>query len=172
MKRWQATTTFVTALAVAAACLGAALATPSRVAQPLAADAHAFTLRALVDSDGDGIVDSEDNCPTRPNPNQDDCNNDGKGDACSVDTKKTTTRGLNASGLVRQKKLTLDSAVRSGKRSAVDAVQGGLISLADAVSRRLPTAARAISVAAVIASGLISIGDAISERLASLRDFF
>ena len=37
-----------------------------------------------VDSDGDGIPDSCDNCPTVPNPDQKDSNNDGVGDACEV----------------------------------------------------------------------------------------
>ena len=34
------------------------------------------------DSDGDGIVNSSDNCDTTPNPSQDDVNGDGVGDAC------------------------------------------------------------------------------------------
>lgn len=34
------------------------------------------------DSDGDGVVDASDNCPTVPNPDQIDSNDDGYGDAC------------------------------------------------------------------------------------------
>ena len=34
------------------------------------------------DSDGDGVLDSEDNCPTTANPDQADSNGDGAGDAC------------------------------------------------------------------------------------------
>ncbi|MCK5282800.1 MAG: thrombospondin type 3 repeat-containing protein [Nanoarchaeota archaeon] len=34
------------------------------------------------DSDGDGVPDSLDNCPSIPNPNQEDIDNDGLGDAC------------------------------------------------------------------------------------------
>jgi thrombospondin type 3 repeat protein len=34
------------------------------------------------DSDGDGTPDSEDNCPSNPNPDQADSDNDGLGDAC------------------------------------------------------------------------------------------
>jgi len=36
----------------------------------------------ILDTDGDGIPDSSDNCPTVPNPNQADSNGDGIGDAC------------------------------------------------------------------------------------------
>jgi outer membrane protein assembly factor BamB len=37
---------------------------------------------ALLDSDGDGLSDYVDNCPTVPNPDQADCDGDGLGDAC------------------------------------------------------------------------------------------
>jgi len=37
------------------------------------------------DSDGDGVVDFRDNCPTVPNPTQADSDGDGIGDACQVD---------------------------------------------------------------------------------------
>jgi hypothetical protein len=36
------------------------------------------------DSDGDGVPDSIDDCPTQPNPDQADANGDGVGDACAA----------------------------------------------------------------------------------------
>jgi len=41
-----------------------------------------YTISATDDSDGDGIVNSSDNCPTTPNPTQSDLDHDGIGDAC------------------------------------------------------------------------------------------
>ena len=54
-----------------------------------------------VDSDGDGVCDSNDNCPTVANPAQTDSNSNGIGDACDVGNIKlaaTTSPGSGLSG--------------------------------------------------------------------------
>jgi hypothetical protein len=38
------------------------------------------------DADGDGVNDTDDNCPTTPNPDQADFDLDGEGDACDTET--------------------------------------------------------------------------------------
>jgi hypothetical protein len=51
------------------------------------ADASAVAFRRLTcsDGDGDGVCDAEDDCSTRPNPDQRDTDADGYGNACDAD---------------------------------------------------------------------------------------
>ena len=51
---------------------------------------------AVVDTDGDGIPDSADNCPL-PNPDQADCDEDGIGDVCELDSG--TQSDCNSNGI-------------------------------------------------------------------------
>lgn len=43
-----------------------------------------FDVETLPDADDDGIEDTQDNCPGEYNPNQEDMDNDGEGDACDL----------------------------------------------------------------------------------------
>ncbi len=43
---------------------------------------EAVLVKGMTDTDGDGIMDSEDNCPNISNPDQVDTDGDGAGDAC------------------------------------------------------------------------------------------
>jgi hypothetical protein len=43
-----------------------------------------YPLMSYPDADGDGVIDSVDNCINTPNPNQEDANGNGIGDACDV----------------------------------------------------------------------------------------
>jgi hypothetical protein len=55
------------------------------VCPPITVTAQAVTIEELpADSDSDGVVDADDNCPLDPNPNQEDTNGDDVGDACTL----------------------------------------------------------------------------------------
>ena len=76
----------------------------------------AFELAELdptADSDGDGVVDAEDNCIVFENPGQDDANGDGLGDACDLDWGDVAPVGapdglLNVSDVIRVLRLAVD----------------------------------------------------------------
>lgn len=50
------------------------------------AENHAFyVVSPVTDTDGDGVADADDNCPTTANPGQEDTDGDGIGDVCDDD---------------------------------------------------------------------------------------
>jgi RTX calcium-binding nonapeptide repeat (4 copies)/Thrombospondin type 3 repeat/WD40-like Beta Propeller Repeat len=56
-----------------------------RVTEPPAYYGYLKELGGVVDSDGDGVGDNQDNCPSAANADQADADNDGLGDACDPD---------------------------------------------------------------------------------------
>src|SRR5205809_6791704 len=76
------------ALSVALLSISAVLLASSFNAAPTASGFSGFRaptarqVSAGPDSDGDGVPDSQDNCPLIPNPDQQDTDGDGIGDVC------------------------------------------------------------------------------------------
>ena len=71
---------------------------------------------AVADTDGDGIADPLDNCPSVPNPDQVDSDRDGVGDACDLETATTTTDNRATT--------TADDTLKRTTRDA-DVISGG-----------------------------------------------
>jgi len=57
-----------------------------------------FTSTVPADSDGDGVPDASDNCPTVANPDQSDSNSNGTGDACETTTVSVAGQVTSVSG--------------------------------------------------------------------------
>jgi Thrombospondin type 3 repeat len=71
-----------------------------RVIAPVQLTTGAWSFRAVrpADRDRDGVPDSDDNCPAKANPRQDDYERDGKGDACQPDRTAPRVRALPGTG--------------------------------------------------------------------------
>ena len=75
-------------LCVVAVLLAAWLAAPASAqtgSTPFGASQPGFTTAAVGDQDDDGVADGPDNCPSSFNPDQEDSDADGPGDACDTD---------------------------------------------------------------------------------------
>ena len=71
-----------------------------------------------VDSDGDGVCDTEDNCPAVPNPDQKDTDKDGIGDVC--DAPPVLACDVNNDSKVTQADLTAIRAKSGQKRQRAE----------------------------------------------------
>ncbi|MBU1534104.1 thrombospondin type 3 repeat-containing protein, partial [Myxococcota bacterium] len=79
------------------------------------------------DSDNDGVGDACDNCPDTPNPDQWDVNQDGIGDACDDSTADAGARHMNLNArlhrMVAAKTMDSDAFLSAYKGSAPDALR-------------------------------------------------
>jgi len=80
------------------------------------------------DSDGDGVCDSDDNCPNDPNPDQADEDNDGIGDVC--DDTDPVNNNCNAA-VTGGAALTITGLNNPREYIKVFKVPGGLVTTCD-----------------------------------------
>ena len=72
------------------------------------------------DTDGDGIPDTSDNCPTVSNPNQSDSNQDGRGDACVSPNATIAGDAVLGDGVIVGAGVTISSGVVLGDNVVVE----------------------------------------------------
>lgn len=88
---------------------------------------------ACVDTDGDGVCDSVDNCPSVFNPGQEDTYGDKRGDAC--EPRVVATCDLNSDGAIDSRDIAIITALRNKPASAnpmADIDGNGIININDA----------------------------------------
>ena len=99
------------------------------------------------DTDGDGIPDTEDNCPAVPNPDQRDTDGDDIGDACdtafsaceAIHLVQIRVNGFNLPrGTANQLNATLDNADRKCHREQYNVVQNMMQSFVNTVRSNTP----------------------------------
>ncbi|MHC5109618.1 MAG: hypothetical protein ACYTHJ_07045 [Planctomycetota bacterium] len=86
----------------------------------------------MVDSDGDGLPDDFDNCPTLANPQQADCDLDGTGDLCAIADGQSAD--CNANTIPDGCDLTAGSSDDQNSNGVPDECEGGLPAPPAAVS--------------------------------------
>jgi YVTN family beta-propeller protein len=74
--------------------------TTTDVILTIGAVSDTFSVTTLLDSDGDGIADVSDNCPSEANSNQSDMDGDGVGDACEGPIILTVSKAGTGAGVV------------------------------------------------------------------------
>jgi hypothetical protein len=87
---------------------------------------------ACIDSDGDGVCDNVDNCPSVPNPDQADSNRNGIGDVCEP---PPATCDMNGDGKIDRTDIAAITALRNKPASVnpkADADGNGMINVVDA----------------------------------------
>ena len=94
-----------------------------------ASDFATVTVDISLDTDGDGIVDSMDNCQLTPNPLQQDVNGDGYGNICDADLNNSGTVTTADFGLLRS--VLGQSASSSPTAAAADLNGSGTVTTAD-----------------------------------------
>ena len=91
--------------------------------------AQGFFYRFLADSDGDGVVDTSDNCKATANPAQQDANADGYGNICDADINNSGTVTTADFGLLRS--VLGQAAGFSATAAASDMNSSGTVTTAD-----------------------------------------
>ena len=71
------------------------------------------------DTDGDGIIDPNDNCPTITNPDQADVNNDGHGDVCVAITARIAADAVLGFGIIIGDRVKIESGVVIGDGTSI-----------------------------------------------------
>ena len=120
------------------------------------------------DSDGDGVADTEDNCPEVANANQADGDGDSQGDACDQPKVINTSPGNNTSGIAPTKNVSatfseaMDASTTDGDPSTITATTFKLVRLnADGTTTKVTAA---VSYVATTKKAILNPASNLSSR--------